>query len=68
MIETCKNCRHCDRKINTIGVWDKYGLHIEHHITYWCKKFYTETPPINRCEHINDPVKTVYKPEVLEIE
>lgn len=67
MIETCKDCRYCKRLTYTERVWDKYGMNMKTWYTYWCDKFKVEVPPINRCEHINDPVKPVIHHEVLEI-
>lgn len=68
MIETCKHCRHCKTETHVIRTWDKDGMNVEKRITYWCKKFDMYVPPINRCKHINDPVKYESKPEIVEIE
>lgn len=68
MIETCKDCRYCKRLDHSIREWDKDGVHVKTWRTYWCNKFKMEVPPINRCDHINEPVKYEPKPEIVEIE
>lgn len=68
MIETCKDCRHCDKRTYFIREWDKEGLHRKNIIEHWCKKFNMEVPPINRCKYINEPIKIITKPEIMEIE
>lgn len=68
MIETCKDCRHCKLMTHTERVWDKYGLNTKTWYTYFCKKLNMEVPPINRCKYINESIKAVPKPEILEVE
>ena len=68
MIETCKDCRHCDIQNRVYRVWDKNGLHFVEDKKYRCSKFSKYVSPINRCEHINDPVAYKPKPEIVEIE
>lgn len=67
MIETCKDCRYCKRLTYTERVWDKYGMNMKTWYTYWCNKFNVEVPPINRCEHINEPIKPIVHHEIIEV-
>lgn len=67
MIETCKDCSLCKVETTTMRVWDKDGLHEIKKTRYWCKRLCAYVPPINRCEHINKPIKPIIRHEILEV-
>lgn len=68
MIETCKDCRHCERRTEERRVHSKKGARIEIVSFLWCERLKTETQPLYRCPYINEPKNEVRSPEIIYTE